>query len=100
MLNHSADLNTMPTFETINATCNILDKHSFVSHFYTDNVQLYLTFHRTDITTCTTEDINDWMASNHFMMNPSKTPDVLLCSTNHQPPELLRTPVSHRHHDY
>jgi len=51
MLNHSADLNTMPTFETINATCNILDKHSFVSHFYTDNVQLYLTFHRTDITT-------------------------------------------------
>jgi len=56
-------LNTMPTFETINATCNILDKQLRfpLLHWQRPAISYCPSYWHYHITTCTTEDINDWM---------------------------------------
>jgi len=76
----------------------IPDRHGLGSHFYADDVQLYLTCRGGDSVACARrvsaciEDINVWMASNQLMMNPAKT-DVLWCPTRQQPPDLPLTPA-------
>ena len=70
------------------------------SHFYADDVQLYVSCRRghRPTTACAnrvsvcTEDINRWMASNRLVVNPAKT-DVLWCSSSQPPPDTPLLPA-------
>jgi len=56
----------------------IPEKHGLLSHFYADDVQLYLSCHRGQTAVCASrvsaciDDITTWMASNRLMVNPAK----------------------------
>ena len=71
-------------------------KHGLSSHFYADDIQLYLSCRQGHTAVCASrvsaciDDIIRWMASNRLMVNPAKT-DILWCSTNKPPPD---TPLS------
>jgi len=75
----------------------ILEKHGLSSHFYADDIQLYVSCRRGDTTACAnrvsvcTEDITRWMASNRLVVNPIKT-DGLWCSSSQPPPDTPLLP--------
>jgi len=98
VLCHTAFLGPLLFILYVADVAEIPERHGLGSHFYADDVQLYLTCRRDDSVACARrvsaciEDINDWMASNRLMMNPAKT-DVLWCSTRQQPPDLPLTPA-------
>ena len=72
-------------------------KHGLSSHFYANDVQLYISCRRghTTVGLCTNlvsvciEDISRWMAANRLVVNPAKT-DVLWCSLSQR---TLDTPL-------
>ena len=74
------------------------EKHGLLSHFYADDVQLYLSCHHGQTAVCAsrvsacTDDITTWMASNRLTVNPAKT-DVLWCSTSQPPPDTPLSPA-------
>jgi len=76
----------------------ITEKHGLSSHFYADDVQLYLSCRRGHTAVCASrvsaciDDITKWMASNRLMVNPAKT-DVLWCSTSQPPPDTPLLPA-------
>ena len=74
-------------------------KHGLSSHFYADDVQMYLSCRHGHTAVCVSrvsaciEDIIKWMASNRLMVNPAKT-DVLWYSTSQPPPDTRLLPAS------
>ncbi len=62
---------------------SVIQKHGFSHHYYTDDTQLYLSFHPDDpaitgrISACLTG-ISCWMKDHHFQLNLSKTELLVL----------------------
>jgi len=76
----------------------IPEKHGLSSHFYADNLQLYLSCCCSHTAVCASrvsaciDDITKWMASNSLMVNPTKI-NVLWCSTSQPPPDTPLSPA-------